>query len=181
MHITSDAQLEPVRGREDMVIQEELGDPSAEYTVGCFCDAEGTLRGSVAMRRELSGGTTVRAELGDFDEVRTLSEQIVAALRPLGPCNVQLRTVDGRPVPFELNVRFSGTTPMRARVGFNEVEQAVRHFALGEPPRDLPRPRHGTVLRYWNEMYVAPDAIEALERDGVLDDPGGQIEDWGMR
>ncbi len=40
---------------------------------------------------------------------------------------------DGRPRPFEINARFSGTTPLRALAGFNEVEMALRHVLLGEP------------------------------------------------
>ena len=84
----------------------------------------------------------------------------------MGPCNVQLRLVEGRPVPFELNVRFSGTTPARARLGFNEVEAAIRHFVLGEPAQDLPQVESGTVLRYWNEMYVDAEAAGRVEETG---------------
>lgn len=183
VEIADEAALSGVRGRRDIVLQEMLGSPDEEYTVGCFCDSAGVLRGSVAMRRVLAHGTTVRADLGDFEPVRTLSERIVTALGPLGPCNVQLRMRDGAPVPFELNVRFSGTTPMRARHGFNEVEEAVRHLALGEPARNLARPRSGTVLRYWNELYVPSAALAELEREGQLATPrgaGAQIEDWGI-
>jgi carbamoyl-phosphate synthase large subunit len=183
VEIADDAQLELLAGRDDVVVQEALGDSGDEYTIGCFCDAEGALRGSIAMRRKLADGMTVRAEAGDFPEVRAVSERAVAELRPLGPCNVQLRTVRGRPVPFELNVRFSGTTAIRARFGFNDVEAALRQIALGEPPRDLPRPTHGTVLRYWNEIYLPAGAIGTLERDdGAGDGQGGRalIEDWGV-
>jgi carbamoyl-phosphate synthase large subunit len=169
--------VEAVAGREELVVQELLdGD---EYTVGCFCDDAGRVRGSVAMRRELDSGTTVRAELGDFAAQRELSERIAAELGPLGPCNVQLRESSRGPIPFELNVRFSGTTPMRARWGFNEVEAALRHYVLGEPATDLPRPTAGLVLRYWNEVYVSPDAAVELARDRALSHPHGTIEDWG--
>ena len=39
-----------------------------------------------------------------------------------------------------------------------------------------------TALRYWNEVYVAADALAAIERDGELSDPGtwdAAIEGWG--
>jgi carbamoyl-phosphate synthase large subunit len=170
--------LELVVGSEGLVVQEHL--EGEEYTVGCVCDEAGELRGSLAMRRELQAGTTYRAEVGDFPEVREYAERIARRLRPTGPLNVQLRLSEGRPVAFELNVRFSGTTPVRARLGFNEVEAVLRHFALGEP-LSLPRVTEGTVLRYWNEVYVDDAARRQLEESGRLDDPGTTVEDWGMR
>jgi carbamoyl-phosphate synthase large subunit len=105
-----------------------------------------------------------------------VGERIVERLRPLGPCNVQLRGT----TPFELNVRFSGTTPMRARLGFREVEEALRHFVLGEPARELERPTEGVVLRYWNEIYVPAAQPGTLSQREGLDAPEGLVEDWGM-
>ena len=170
-------------GRSDMLIQEHLPD-GAEYTVGCVSDRDGRVAGSIAMRRELAAGTTLRAEIGDFPEVRAQATAVAEALRPRGPLNVQLRDREGgEPVAFELNVRFSGTTPMRARAGFNEVEAALRHFVLGEPIA-LPSVTSGTVLRYWNEMYVPAGARDALETSGRLEDAWGEavvVEDWGIR
>ena len=174
-------ELAPHVGRADELIQEHL--PGDEYTVGCMTDADGRLRGSIAMRRELSVGTTVSAEIGDLPEARSYAAAIAEALHPRGPLNVQLRLRDAQPVAFELNVRFSGTTPMRARAGFNEVEAALRHFVLGEP-MSLPTVTSGTVLRYWNELYVPERAREALEKRGRLDDPWSEdvvVEDWGTR
>ena len=174
-------ELQPHVGRADELIQEQLD--GTEYTVGCMTDAEGRVKGSIAMRRELLAGTTLRAEIGDFPAVRAEATAIAAALGARGPLNVQLRLRGEQPVAFELNVRFSGTTPMRARAGFNEVEAALRHFVLGEP-MTLPSVTSGTALRYWNEMYVPAAAREALTEDGRLDRPWDEpvvVEDWGIR
>lgn len=169
-----------VAGRDDLVIQERLD--GAEYTAGCVCDADGELRGTIVMRRELREGTTVRAWVGDFPAVRDVAEAVVGALRPVGPCNVQLREHEGAIVPFELNVRFSGTTPARTRFGFPEVEATLRHLALGEPLPELPRVTEGVMVRYWNEVYPDAQAVAALEAGGSLDDPAGTVfEDWGRR
>jgi carbamoyl-phosphate synthase large subunit len=163
----------------DLVLQQYLGSERDEYTAGCFCDRSGRLLGTIVMRRRLHAGTTVAAELGEFPEVSEVAGAIAAALGPLGPCNVQLRVHDGNPIPFEINPRFSGTTAMRARMGFNEVETALRHFVLGEDAAAMePRPS-GVALRYWNELYVPAAAISALSDHGVLDAPSVHVEDWG--
>ena len=184
IEVRNSLDLAYVSGLHGYVVQEYLGDSHSEYTAGCFCDRGGQVRGTIVMRRELLAGTTYRAEVGEFPEVRAEATRIVAALRPLGPCNVQLRISAGRPVCFEINVRFSGTTPIRARLGFNEVEAALRHYVLGEPADDLPLVTEGVVLRYWNEMYVDPRAYAALCQSGHLDAPRQLdlvVEDYGMR
>ncbi len=176
---------EVVRGQvqaTDLVLQEYLGSERDEYTAGCFCDANGELRGTIVLRRTLQAGTTVAAELGSFPEVRDAAAAIASALRPLGPCNVQLRMHQGRAVPFEINPRFSGTTALRARMGFNEVDAALRHFVLGEPVPPLRDAGAGVALRYWNELYVSPQAVSEIADSGRLDDlrwPAPEIEDWG--
>jgi carbamoyl-phosphate synthase large subunit len=134
------------------------------------------------LRRTLQAGTTTTAELGSFPEVRETAGAIASALGPLGPCNVQLRVHEGRPVPFEINPRFSGTTALRARMGFNEVEAALRHFVLGEPAPELTDVGSGVALRYWNEVYVPYEAVQTITDEGVLDDPGSRgarVERWG--
>lgn len=184
IEVNDAADLDHVSTKKDYVVQEHVGDADSEYTAGCFCDHDGQVRGAIVMRRELHEGTTVQAEVGEFPEMREEAVRITEALRPMGPCNIQMRAgADGRPVCFEINVRFSGTTPVRARLGFNEVEEALRHYVLGEPARDLPVITRGVMLRYWNEMYVDPDAVDALRRTGRLDEPESypvRVEDYGM-
>ncbi len=182
MEIGDRAALAMVAGRPGYVVQELLGDASTEFTAGCFTDRDGRVRGTITMRRDLLEGTTHRAVVGAFPEVRHEAERIAAALNPMGPCNVQMRVARGRPVCFEINVRFSGTTPVRARLGFNDVEAALRHYVLGEPAVDLPVVTRGIALRYWNEAYVDPAAHEELARTGRLDRPADYpitVEDYG--
>lgn len=182
--VESQSGLEAARDVSGLIFQEHLDEAGGELTVGCVCDRARRVRGTIAMRRTLVAGTTYSADVVDRETARSVAERIVARLGPLGPCNVQLRFRRGQPVPFELNVRFSGTTPLRTHLGFTEVDAVLRHFVLGEPMQDLPVVRRGSVLRYWNELYVDPAASEALARDGYLADPGAyapQMEDWGMR
>jgi carbamoyl-phosphate synthase large subunit len=169
-------------GGHDLILQEYLGHEQDEYTVGCFCDRDGELRGTIVLRRTLEAGTTRTAQLGSFPEVRDAAAGIASALRPLGPCNVQLRLHNGHAVPFEINPRFSGTTSVRAQMGFNEVDAALRHFVLGEPVPALKDVGSGVALRYWNEVYVSPESFREIAHSRELPDPRAQhprVEDWG--
>ena len=77
-----------------------------------------------------------------------------------------------------------GTTPLRARFGFNEVEWVLRHLILDQPAVDLPVVSSGIALRYWNEIYLDPTAFQILRDRGMLDHPNtfvSQFEDYGMR
>jgi carbamoyl-phosphate synthase large subunit len=165
------------------IVQEYLGDDSSEFTASCLTDRDDKVRGSIVLHRRLLQGTTVVATAGDFPDVRREAERMAAALRPRGPLNIQMRVHRGMPVCFEMNVRFSGTTPLRARLGFNDVEAVLRHYVLGEPAADLPLITSGHVVRYWNELYVDPQAFEVLAREGRLDpaEHPVRIEDYGAR
>mgnify|MGYP002631146320 CR=1 FL=1 len=165
------------------LLQEYVGTEDEEYTVGCFCDRHQNIRGSIVMKRDLLAGTTFRAVIGDFPEMRQEAESITAALAPMGPCNIQMRLDKYGPVCFEINARFSGTTPMRAHFGFNEVEWAIRHFVLGEDMIDLPLVTEGIALRYWNELYIDAGSCRQLGDTGSLDRPGTDqvaLEDYGL-
>lgn len=184
LEVHNDEELAHVVGLPNYVIEEYLGDADHEFTVGCFSDDEGAVRGTIVMRRTLMYGTTVYAEVGDYPDIRAEARRIAEALRPMGPCNVQMRLSHGKAVCFEVNVRFSGTTPMRAHFGFNDVEAALRHYVLGEPAVDLPIITHGRAIRYWNELYISDDAPDQLARDQRLDETtmgNPVIEDYGMR
>jgi carbamoyl-phosphate synthase large subunit len=121
--------------------------------------------------------------LGRFPKIRDQVTAIAEVLKPSGPCNMQFRVTPEGAFCLEINVRFSGTTPMRARLGFNEVESALRQFVLGEEPRDLPQITEGVVFRYWNELYGEDAGFEHLAEAGSLEQPRTDqafLEDWGF-
>lgn len=184
VEVHNDQELQLIRQRSGYVLQEFLGDASEEYTAGCFSDSDGKARGAIVMRRDLMAGTTYRAQVVQFPSVRAEAIRIAESLGPKGPCNVQMRLHRGVPTCFEINVRFSGTTPMRARLGFNDVELAVNHYVLGQPAEDLPLVTKGVALRYWNEAYIDPDAAAELERTSQLEKSSRShavVEDYGLR
>jgi carbamoyl-phosphate synthase large subunit len=176
------ADLAYVRRKKNYVLQEYLCGKEQEFTVGCFSDQDGQLRGSIVFWRALLAGTSYRIVAGDFPEVRQAAEAIVRASGITGPCNLQFRLTDRGPVCFEVNPRFSGTTPIRAAFGFNEVEAALRHFVLKEEAKNLPVITEGIALRYWNELYVPQRAREALLEEDWIDGEdfdGIEVEKYG--
>jgi carbamoyl-phosphate synthase large subunit len=184
LEIRGEADLRFASGRPGYVIQEYLGSAEEEYTAACLSDRDAKVRGCIVLRRELMGGTTSRAEAGGYPLMRSEAIRIAEALRPVGPCNVQMRLHRGRAVCFEINVRFSGTTPIRARLGFNDVEAALRHYILGEPAADLPVITEGICVRYWNEAYPDLRAVAKLDKGATLDSAGGYrtvVECYGAK
>lgn len=162
-------ELETVKQRETeaYVLQECVGDGEREYTVGCYCDKKGQLKDVIIMRRRVQNGSTVWAEVVEHEKIYQEVEKICKAFKPHGPLNVQLRLNDqGEPICFELNVRFSGTTPVRAHFGYNDVEAMVREYVLDEPIESCFRVRQGEMFRYVNEMYLEQGATLALQKNG---------------
>src|SRR5262249_46279247 len=121
-----------LESKQNLVLQECVGTPDTEFTAGAV-HFEGEDVVSILMRRDLRDGNTYRAYVEAFPE---LNDQVVAfarALKPYGPANFQFRTdSEGRARVFEINARFSGTTPLRALAGFPEVEMCIRYLIDGE-------------------------------------------------
>lgn len=156
-----DALGQALAGRDGLVVQECVGDPNCEYTASVLV-FDGEVQASIVMRRDLRDGNTYRAYTGDFPALNEQVRALGRALQPHGPANFQFRTDrDGTPRVFEINARFSGTTPLRAMAGFNEVEMCVRRLLHGTPIAQ-PDIRSGVILRYLDEMFVAQDRIDAV-------------------
>jgi len=139
-----------------ILMQDYVGTPASEFTVGVLFGADGVLLNSIGIRRFIGNALSVRlrvpnrtgraelstalvissgvsqGEVGRWPEVTTQCEKIAAALRPNAPINIQCRLVDGVVLPFEINPRFSGTTSLRAMAGYNEPDILIRRDVLGE-------------------------------------------------
>jgi carbamoyl-phosphate synthase large subunit len=136
----------------DVVVQERVGDSASEFTVGVLTSLAGELIGSIAMRRRLMGGFSQMIEVEDFPEVRAYAESIARSLNARGPVNVQLRWTAEGGRAFEINPRFSGTSPFRALAGFNEADLLIRRYR-GE--RAEPSVRFGMVgMRAFEELLM---------------------------
>lgn len=150
-----------LEGRTGLIVQECVGDAENEYTASVLV-FDGDPQASIVMRRDLRDGNTYRAYVEDYPALGDAVREFGAALQPHGPANFQFRIgADGVPRVFEINARFSGTTPMRAMVGFNEVEMCIRKLLLGEPIRQ-PHPKPGIILRFLDELFVPRASIDAV-------------------
>ena len=167
-----------MRNFDEVIVQEYVGRADQEYTVGVLLDGDGRLLNSIALNRSILSSLsnrikvanrTDRADLGEvlavssgisqgrvapFPEVREFCEKIALALGAKFAINVQCRLVDGKPYIFEINPRFSGTSSIRAMLGFNEPDLLIRQHILGEEVAARFPYRYGTVLRGLHEILV---------------------------
>jgi carbamoyl-phosphate synthase large subunit len=165
------------------MIQEYVGTPNQEFTVGVLHDLDGRYVNAIAVKRHLNSGLSVRTsvsnrtarkelgprlvissgvsqgEIGRFDEVTRQCREIAERLGSRGPLNLQCRFVDGKVRVFEINPRFSGTTSLRAMSGLNEPDLLLRRHLLGEEiGQDAPY-QEATILRSLAET-LQPCAVK---------------------
>jgi carbamoyl-phosphate synthase large subunit len=162
------------------IVQEYIGTTESEYTVGILSDMEGRLINSIAVRRMILSGLsnlikiknrTGRQELGPvlaissgisqgkvgvYTEVTEPCEKISQALGATGAINIQCRLVKGKVYVFEINPRFSGTTSIRAMMGFNEPDLLIRKYVLDEEITPRFSYQTGEIARGLSEI-ILPD------------------------
>jgi len=162
------------------IVQEYVGESAAEYTVGVVCRKDGSVIGSITVHRILEGislreemtfgGRIVKTSTGISQGViendRKIQEQCenyAVRLGVRGAADFQGRLVNGVFVVFELNPRFSGTTPFRAGVGFNDVDIVIRDVL--NRPVTRPAFKTGVVaLRSLEQILVPLKEIEKLKK-----------------
>lgn len=155
--------------------QDYVPHDAGEYTVGVLSLTDGSIAGSIALRRSFANKLSVAAqgdgflislgysqgEIADFAEIRGAAERIAQRIGSTGPLNVQGRLApSGEFVPFEINPRFSATTYLRTLAGFHEVDVMIRHLT-GQPQRHPLRARPGWYLRTLAEIFT--DNLKATE------------------
>jgi carbamoyl-phosphate synthase large subunit len=145
------------------ILQEELLPADEEYTIGVFMMDRGEEAGTLVLKRSLMSGLSYRMEVVENKEIAACAVAAVRALGLVGAANVQLRRTPDGPKVFEVNPRFSSSTSVRAFFGFNEPECAIRYFYKGERPL-ITGCRRGYALRYWEEMFVGPEAPENAQK-----------------
>jgi carbamoyl-phosphate synthase large subunit len=150
------------------VVQRFLDGP--EYTIDLLCDFDGRPLSVVPRERVL-----IRA--GVVDRSRTVNDPrligiglaCARALRFAGPVNIQCRMLDGQPVVFEINARFSGGIPLTIAAGADFPKWIVEltlgravSASIGEFKDDF------WMTNYEASIFLPKDAIgfSTARRDG---------------
>ncbi len=156
--------------KNNLVVQEFLSEDEGEFTSGCLV-FNGKCTAVVTLRRDLRDGNTYRAYYDNgMDRYNAYIADVAESLGIDGPSNFQFRIRDGKPVIFEVNSRFSGTTPLRSFFGFNEVD-AVAEYYLNNNIVYRPLLRNGVVMRAWADIFVNSKQMDQFSEDGVLANP----------
>jgi carbamoyl-phosphate synthase large subunit len=162
----------------EFIVQEYIGTPDHEYTVGVLSSMEGELINSIALRRTISSGLgckikvknrTGRSELGEnliissgisqgeigkFSFITKVCEKIALSIGAKSAINIQCRYYNNRVYVFEINPRFSGTTSLRAMMGYNEPDILIRKYLLNEKISNHFLFKEGTIMRGLNEVII---------------------------
>jgi carbamoyl-phosphate synthase large subunit len=179
VHVVNDPDaLKALFTQTPMPMLQELAGPvradlGSEWTCSAFACRDGSILGPFSSRRTLRGGSSWVVEVKPLPVGGDVVMKIASKLEHVGSINVQLMASDRGVVPFELNARFSGTTPIRAHYGFNEPEMAIRSFLLGESI-STPVIRTGVVMRYIEEVFL--DGVDISELSEPF--PRGIVRDW---
>lgn len=171
-----------MKQKVSVIIQEYIGSPEEEYTVGVLHSLNGQLLGSFALKRLVKGALSIKQAIkdyrqdktytistgisqgvaDDFPDIRSFCERVAKALNSTGPLNIQCRKVDQNIYIFEINPRFSGTTSMRALCGYNEPETLIKKHLLKEKITPLSY-KPGIILRDLENKYISFTKIKKLQ------------------
>lgn len=155
--------------RKDYCLQQILGNEKEEYTVACYMDKRCKQQEILIMHRKIMHGTTFMAEICQDEAIYKECRKICDEFKPRGPLNIQMRKHNGKPICFELNVRFSGTTPIRAKWGYNDVEAMIKEYLFDEKVKLQPQ-KEGKVYRYYNEAFIDINMQNQLANKGFIND-----------
>jgi len=163
-----DATWEAILRERRLVRQDQLA-------AQLFFAEDGEVIGRMTWLVRLKHGVVMGIEIVEEPGIRRAVESVEQAARDLGirgPLNMQGIAAGNRTSFFEVNPRFSGSTGVRALLGYREVEAAVRHFALGESGEDvrhlLGPARRWIGLRQMSERVVPSSWVRRFEADGHL-------------
>ncbi len=167
------------------LIQQYVGSPSEEYTVGVLSTFKGEFLGSIALKRQILSGLSSKLKIkdrrpetknnilavssgysqgtiDDYKDIRECAEKIAQKINSTGPINIQGRNTEKGFYVFEINPRLSGTSIMRAMVGFNEIDTLIRRELYGEKVVSPIPFNKGIVPRGTREKYIPFDQLKNI-------------------
>ncbi len=169
------------------LVQEYVGRVDDEYTIGVLHASSGEYINSIAVKKNILSGLsnktrvanrTGRKDLGDvlaissgvsqgeigrFEEVTKPCREIARKLGCTAALNIQCRVHNGQMYVFEINPRISGTSSLRAMVGYNEPDILIREKILGEAIEPDFIYKSGYIARGLSECYISQEFMDTLE------------------
>lgn len=150
------------------LLQEYLKGDDSEFTTGVTVSHDGKIMSSIAMNKTLKSGQTYKAFIDSYNEVRRSAEQVAVKIGAVGAINIQSKMINGKPKIFEINARFSATSPLRAVAGINEPDMVFRNLILGENIKTREYKKL-VCMRYWNEVYVPYSTYKKVEQSRKIE------------
>jgi len=148
---------------EEPVLQEYLAGP--EFTIDMLCDFAGHPLAIVPRERVvIRAGVIDRGRTVRDTALIALAESCAAALPFAGAVNIQCRVVDGRPVVFEINPRFSGGIPLTIEAGADFAAMLVRLAAAQRVAPAIGRFRDNLWMTNYETSVFLDSGDLALER-----------------
>ena len=132
-----------------------------EYTCSIFRDNTGRLIGPFISQRFLKFGTSWILKTIVNNKLSNLIKNIANKLENFGTINIQLMKKNNQFLPIEINSRFSGTTSIRAALGFNEPEMYIKNFFMNKKIKNK-KIKKGYVFRYVEEIFLNSDSDKKL-------------------
>ena len=150
------------------ILQEYIAGDDNEFTSGVTMDRFAKyVMSSISIKKILKHGQTYKAFVDDFKQIRRFSEETALKLGVRGAINIQSKLEDEEPKIFEINPRFSATTPIRSTAGINEPDIVFRNSVLGEEIR-IKHYEKLICMRYWNEVYIPYSTYEKASNTGRI-------------
>lgn len=172
--------MEIYNPNSNLVVQQFLPETQGEFTSGCLV-VNGRCKAIVTLKRDLRDGNTYRAyrdaETSKYDKYII---PIAEKLNPDGPVNFQFRIFNDQPIIFEINGRFSGTTPLRHFFGFNEVEALLKYYLFDDEIK-VPTLQNGIVFRAWSDIFIEEEEFIKLKTKGLLSGPKGIFYNFSLK
>ena len=171
---------------EEFIAQRYVGDVHSEFTVGVLLDMNGNFINSIAVKKNILSGLSNRikvknktgiknlgeilaissgisqGDIGKYPEVTKECEKVAVKLGCTGAVNIQCRYYENKVYIFEINPRFSGTSSLRALVGYNEPDVLIRKHLLGEEIQTGFPYSEGCIMRGLEEKLIENYNIKSL-------------------
>ena len=137
---------------DDYIVQQILD--GEEVTIAAYRNEDGTIWGPfVGSRKLLHGMTCYFKPIEPNQGIRHFIEQFSIQKGWKGPCNVQGMILGNDFIPFEVNLRFSGSSSLRDLLGFRDVVWAIKKW-LGSELSVSWTVHEQTAIRYFSDCLL---------------------------